>query len=212
MSGTLLLGAGGGERIRSDGSGCICINGYPFLGSLACCNFAFGYGSLCSNTTGACNIAIGTCSLRGNTTGIRNIAIGYYAGFNNTGGTDNNSFGVAALCNNTTGSYNNSFGSYSLFTNSSGSCNTGLGGYSLYSNSTSSCNVGLGHRSLYCTIGYGNIGIGVNAGSCTCGGNLNTIIGNQLLGTQGMSGTLLLGAGGGERIRSDGSGCICINS
>jgi hypothetical protein len=127
-------------------------------------NFAAGYNSLVSNTTGGGNIAIGNTTLNKNTTGSDNFAAGNSALFTNTTGYGNFAVGNGSLFANTTGSNNFAVGVSSLFNNTTGSDNTALGAGSLLANTTGYGNIALGTTSLrYNTTGTSNIALGMFA-------------------------------------------------
>jgi hypothetical protein len=157
-------------------------------GSNVSSNTAFGSSALLANTSGAGNTALGSATLLSNTTGLGNVAVG---------GT--------ALRTNVSGNYNTATGVDALRLNASGSYSVAVGSEAAY-NSTAGSNTAIGYQALRAnTTGSNNIAIGVAAGSILTTGSNNTIVGN-LSGTAGMAGTILIGAGGTERIRVTSAG------
>jgi len=121
-----------------------------------------------------------------------NTVVGQSAGFNNTTGNQNSFFGFTAGITNTTGQRNSFFG-----------LNSG------YFNVTGSNNAFFGTESGLSNVGSNNICIGASAGASLTGGNDNTIIG-RIVGTAGLSGTIIIGAGTTERIRVSSAGVMSV--
>ncbi len=176
-----------------------------FLGYMAgnpttgCCNVAFGWKALSSNTSGYNNTAIGMWAMGNNTTGGQNTAVGEEALWSNTTGNSNVAIGDGTLITNTTGMYNTAIGisalssntvsfqntalgSSSLFKNTGGNNNTSIGSGALYSNTTASENTAIGVYALYSnTTGTPNIAMGYQSLYSNTTGNENTAIGNNAL-------------------------------
>jgi len=111
LTGTLILGDGGGSLETG-------ANNNTFVG------IRVGF----SNTTGLSNTATGYVSLHNTTTGSYNTTAGYASLFNNTTGSYNTANGYQSLHYNT-GSYNTAYGYMSLSFNTTGIRNTANGMY-----------------------------------------------------------------------------------
>jgi len=154
------------------------------------------------------NVGIGTTTpatklqVSGDITATRLIANG--AGDVGT----NVAIGQAALALNTTGSRNTAVGQGTLSAVTTADRNTAIGNQALQL-TTGGSNTAVGAVALNSnTSGTGNIAIGASTGTALTTGNTNTIIGSYIAGTAGMANTLILGAGGVERIRVEADGTI----
>ena len=76
--------------------------------------------------------------------------------------------------------------------------------------SSGNSNIAIGANSLYCNIASNNIALGICSGCNITTGTNNTVIGN-LVGTAGLTCTVLIGAATCERIKVDNNG-LCVNS
>ena len=111
------------------------------------------------------NIALGAGGLASLTTGDDNISIGYYSGF--------------AI---TEGEHNIVLGYQSAKKLISGDKNIAIGETALHENTTAGHNVAIGTQACYMTTGYGNIGIGNQAGRDISSGTANIVIGYSVNG------------------------------
>jgi len=143
-------------------------------------NSAFGDDALQDNTTGYYNTASGQGSLQNNTVGYDNSALGFASLGDNTTGYSNTALGYGSLDSNTYGASNVGIGYLSVFSNKTGISNTGVG-YAALQNATSSYDtaigsnamqnatggdgVAIGEAALDVEGGYGDIGIGIGAGT-----------------------------------------------
>jgi uncharacterized coiled-coil protein SlyX len=167
--------------------------GYPGF------NTAEGQKSLFSLTSGVANTAVGWYSLFSNTDGSYNTGVGagtllFNVGDQTTGdGTQNTAVGTAALLFNTTGNNNTAVGAAALLNNTTGNRNTAIGDLALFSNTTSGGNTATGFQALFSnTEGINNTAVGGNAGFGLTGSN-NIVIGYNVFGLTGDSGTIRIG-------------------
>jgi len=152
-------------------------------------NTAIGWEALYFNTTGQFNTATGGSALQNNTTGSFNTATGTVALSSNTTGSNNTAIGRNALANNLTGSNNTAAGFLALIFNEIGYRNTADGANALSNNVHGHDNTAIGYQALYNNDGWGNVGIGFNAGNFLTTGSGNVCIGYGILGVAGESNT-----------------------
>jgi hypothetical protein len=125
----------------------------------------------------------------------------------------NTATGNNALSSNTTGGSNTATGFQALNSNTTGLSNTAIGRDALQNNTTGTNNTATGRRALrFNTTGNDNTASGVDAGREITTGSGNTILGQGLLGTAALTNTVLIGAGGTERLRIDSTGRVGINT
>ena len=173
-------------------------------------NIAIGANALYSSTNNSSYlVAIGMSSLASNTTGTGNVGVGLNTLSVNTSGGSNTAIGTSVLQSNTTGLNNTALGNASLQSNTTGIYNTAVGYAALNGNTNGSYSTALGLSALQNSKASSNIGLGYMAGYNITTGSSNTIIGS-LMGTTGMTSTILIGAGDVERLRVDSSGYMLV--
>jgi hypothetical protein len=190
-------------------------------------NTAIGYNALTNIVGGSNNVAVGS-EAGASASGSDNSFLGYRAGFASTVGY-NSAFGSEALTTSTLGSYNAAFGYRALYNNTTGDRNTAMGSNTLNRNTTAQDNTALGSTALNRTttgnyntaLGSGalydnttgayNIAIGKDAGGFLTTGSNNIIIGS-VLGTAGMTSTVIVAAGTVERFRITSAGNMGIGT
>lgn len=131
---------------------------------------------------------------RGGSTAITNTAIGRQALYNHSG----------IWCT--------AVGYQALYSNVNGVGNTAVGLIALNSNTSGGSNSAFGQQALNGNIsGSNNVAIGSSAGNGITTGSNNTIIGS-IGGTAALSDTVIIGAGGAERMRIDSSGRFLLGT
>ena len=179
-------------------------------------NVALGQQACLGNGTGQHNIAIGDAALHSNIYGHYNIAIGFrslFGDFINGATISNNislgyntlrynydnkniAIGTKALYFNTYGTSNTAQGYKALFNNTTGQYNVAISENALYSNTTGYNNVAIGYKAMgENQTGVSNVAIGLNALYSATSGSYNTAIGSGTEISNGVSGSISLGAG-----------------
>ncbi|HEY4518656.1 MAG TPA: hypothetical protein VJG48_03500, partial [Candidatus Paceibacterota bacterium] len=127
-------------------------------------NTGVGDQALLNVSTGVSNTAVGSSALKVNSSGQQNTAMGNNALASNLGGDGNFALGFNTLATNESGSYNTALGYSSMRLSTSSSYNVAIGDTSMTS-AQSSYSVGVGGSTLQKDSGWGNVGVGSNAGT-----------------------------------------------